>query len=373
MKQPNKLIHFNDTRKDLLYWIKQFFINKIANTTKKHASDDFDMAAYVQRLNNPSVDTIDEVEAIIKDSINNGLKSLKNPLYAIGKFYRLIEANGDKFKTITDIYSGTLIHFVREANAEESDAQKNKLLAEVRILFNFIDDSQGDHLFHIAKDKDGKAIKIHNRKVQRKKIPVYLSEDEMKKFHDTMLKVSYANELERNRDILIGRIFLFSGIQLSELIALKDEDFVEDESKDVIWLHIRGKGAAKRDIPMPRRRLIVYLNAYKEARGDSENDRFFFHSRNAREEISESTVRNVIEKFAKAAKIDPKKCTASVLRNTFGIFIYRKMTAEGNPNADRYVKELMGHSDIQVTRWLVKFENPKLILAAEAFASFVDK
>jgi integrase len=354
--------------------MKKFLIDKIANTTKEHISDDFDMASYVQRLSGNDADTIDKVKVIVNDSIANGLKSVKVPLRVVVSFHEFIDRNAEKFTTIKDISTVTLKHFVRVENADKSDAKKSELYGGVRNLFNFIDDNQTEFTFSIAKDSEGKAIKATNRKVQRKKVPVYLSEKEMKRFHDAMLKIEYRNDLERNRDILIGRIFLFSGIQLSELIALRDEDLVDDsENIDTIWLHVHGKGAAKRKIPMPRKRLIVYLNGYKEARGQSQNDRFFFHSRNPKEEIGESTVRNVIEKLCEAAKIPEKKRTASVLRNTFGIFVYRHMMMEGNPNADRYVQEAMGHSSIQVTRWLVKFENPKMISAADAFAGFMDK
>ncbi len=369
-----KLIHFNDTRQDLLYWIKQFFVDKIANTTKEHISDDFDMAAYVQRLHLSDTDTIERVDEIINDSIANGLKSLKVPLRAVKAFYGFIDRNHANFKAITDVFSGTLEHFVCVENVKATDSKKNELLGGVRNLFNFIDDHQEDHLFQIAKDSSGKAVKINNQRVQRKKTPAYLNEEEMKRFHDSMLKAEYGNEMEKNRDILIARIFLFSGIQASEMIALQDGDFIDDkESKDIIWLHVRGKGAAKREIPMPRRCLIVYLNAYKEARGVSQNDQMFFAPKDRTKEIGEAMLRNIIEKLGKAAGLPKDICTPAVLRNSFGIFIYRRMTAEGDPNADKYVKEVMGHSDIKVTRWLVKFENPRTMLAADAFVGFVNK
>lgn len=373
MKKVNKLIHFNDTRKDLLYWIKQFFIDKIANTTKDHISDDFDMALYIEHLRGNEADTIEKVKAIVNDSITNGLKSVKVPLRVVVSFYEFIDQNHANFKSIMDINGGTLEHFVRKENVHATDSKKNELFGGVRNLFNFIDDhSDGEHIFQISKGVDGKVIKIHNRKVQRKTIPAHLNEENMKKFHDVMLKIEYPDNLERNRDILIGRLFLFSGIQTSEMIALKDDDFVEDEEgKDIIWLHIRGKGAAKRKIPMPRRRLIVYLNAYKEARGVSQNDRLFFapSDKERKKEIGEAMVRNITERIGKHAGIK-EKCSPAILRNSFGIFIYRKMSAEGNPNADRYVKDLMGHSDIKVTRALVKFENPKLMLAADCWNGF---
>lgn len=374
MKKQSKLIHFGDTRNDLIYWIKQFFIAKIADTTKEHTTDDFDMAYYVQRLNDPSVNSIGEVESIIKESISKGLKSLKVYLRPTVAFYRFIDANNGKFKTITDISYVTLEHFIRVENVNVSDPKKKELLTGVRSLFNFIDMTQTEHEFKISKDSRGKALKIHNRPEQRKKMPVYLTEDEMRRFHDAMLKIDYKNEFEKNRDILIGRIFLFAGIQTSELIDLRDEDFVEDEtSKDYLWLRIRGKGAAKREIPMPKRRLIVYLNAYKKARGESLNGLFFHGATDKRKEISDSIVRGVIEKlFAAAGITDKTKNTPAVLRNSFGVFVYRKMTAEGKVNADRYVKDLMGHADIQTTRWLVKSENPRLILAANCFDAFID-
>jgi len=99
----------------------------------------------------------------------------------------------------------------------------------------------------------------------------------------------------------------------------------------------------------------------------------FFAPKDRTKEIGEAMLRNITEKLGKAAGLPKDKCTPAVLRNSFGIFIYRRMTAEGDPNADKYVKEVMGHSDIKVTRWLVKFESPKMMLAADAFSGFINK
>lgn len=373
--KPVKLIHFDNTPKDLLFWIKRYLAFKISTLSTKNTTDDFDMAALVRDMLKDSTDNIDAVMEIAKLAKKQGIGSLGKTIGSIEKFYRFIEKNADKFPSITDIYIGTIKHFANVEYVNESESMKNDLFGTARNFFNFIDDNtiKGEHLFKITKGEKGENLKRVHQK-PKKSLPVSLTEDEMRAYNAALPKMENPDPLEYNRDILIGRLLFFAGITAGELTTLKNEDFTQDEiDNNVLWLNVRGKGAAKRSIPMPKRKIIAYLNAYKLLCHEKKNDLFFFHPSDPKKEIPNALIRKVLEKQFKFAGVDIKKATPSIIRNTFGIYLYRRMMMDGNVNAARYVKEVMGHSNIRTTTALVRGENPRLLTAADAFAEFIEK
>lgn len=373
--KPVKLIHFDNTPKDLLFWIKRYLAFKISTLSTKNTTDDFDMAALVRDMLKDSTDNIDAVMEIAKLAKKQGIGSLGKTIGSIEKFYRFIEKNADKFPSIKDIFIGTLRHFANVEYVNESDSMKDDLFGTARNLFNFIDEKTiaGEYIFKITKGEKGENLKRVHQK-PKKSIPVSLTEDEMRAYNAALPKMENPDPLEYNRDILIGRLLFFAGVTAGELTTLKVEDFVQDETdNNVLWLNVRGKGAAKRSIPMPKRKFITYLNAYKVLCHEKKNDLFFFHPSDPKKEIPNAVIRKVLEKQFKFAGVDIKKATPSIIRNTFGIYLYRRMMMDGNVNAARYVKEVMGHSNIRTTTALVRGENPRLLTAADAFAEFIEK
>lgn len=370
-----KLIQHNDTLMDLLYWIKRFMADKIINGSKTKVSDDFDMAALVQQMLSDSTDTIEKVVSIGKLARTQGMKSVEQYYVNIEPFYRFIEKNVDKFPSITNIFGITLLNFANKEHSKATPSKKNLLFGTARNFFNFIDDNtlKGEHLFHITKNASGGTIKRVHRKEQPKKFPVFLTEEEMHRFNKSLLKIEYKSKYEQNRDILIGRLFLFSGITTSELLELKDSDLtIDEEDHDVMWVHINGKAHKRRDIPIPKRKVVVYLNAYREARGESLSGLLFCNAQDSTKPLSDHTVRGVIKAQFEAAKIKKDEVSPTVLRNSFAIFLYRKLFLDGMKSPERYVQTLMGHSSHLITLKLVKFSNPKSMIAASAFADFVE-
>lgn len=370
-----KLINYDDTKKDLLFWIKRFLADKISSVSQKKTKDDFDLAALVHAMNSSKTDTIEAVMDVVRLAQRQGLDGMKKPGSNIEKFYRYVEANAVSIPALTSITSGTIKHFAYEVNEMASDSAKGDMFDVARNFFNYIDDHAigSDHLFKISKGKPGRGGGKALGKARKRKI-VYLEEDEIRKYNKSILHITYRDEVERSRDILIGRLLLFSGITVNELIALRDEDIIQDETKkDTLWIRINGKSPAKREIPVPKAKMIEYLNAYKKRRGVSRNG-FLLHTPiDPTKPMTEWVVRGILQRQFKAAKIDGKKATPTVLRNTFGIFIFGKATLDGNPNADRYVQELMGHANVARTRELVKAGGVQAILVAAKLAEAIDE
>lgn len=360
----------------MLFWIKHFLANKITTVSTAKTNDDFDMAALVQAMLSDSTDTIKKVVEVTRKAQSQGLTGLKRPASNIVKLYSFIERNADSFPALTAISIATVDHFAYKDNENISEASREAMFDIARNFFNFIDGNtlRGEHLFGISRGTRGRGKRnsSFSKKTQQRVIK-YLSEEEMHRYSKAILKIEYRDEVERNRDILIGRLLLFSGITVSELIALEDDDLVQEQKEnDILWVNVKRKGVVTREIPTPRRNLIEYLNTYKKARGVSLNGKLFHSPRDTQHKITEGIIRGVLKQQFKVADIDVKKATPTVMRNSFGIFIYRKMLLDGNHNADRYVQKAMGHADVQTTRNLVKADGIQSMKVATAFSNFDD-
>lgn len=159
-------------------------------------------------------------------------------------------------------------------------------------------------------------------------------------------------EVERDgkpRNIAITYLLIYCGLRVSELVALdKDDVLIGDRSGSV---RIReGKGSVARQVPIPpeaRHHLRKYL-----ATREDEDPALFLS--NYRRRISVRSVQTMLAKY----NVHPHQ-----LRHTFG----RTLTSKGIDIA--IVAELMGHSDINVTRRYAKPTTEELERAmGEAFS-----
>jgi len=367
-----KLEPYGDITADLLCWIKHYMRNKIATLSHAKVKDNADPTALAVEMVSAATDGIEKVDLIAKEAIAQGVKSLSKYKSVMLDLYAYVEKNKETFQSIKDVTGITLVHFANVEHSGASESRKDDLFQIAVNFFNFIDDNtrEGEHLFNITEGANGQKITRSGRR-KPKPLPDHLDEHTLRRFNKKLPNLEYKSEFERFRDILIARIFLFAGVTTEELLNLKDDDLAADEAEpnEILWVNVRGKGAAKRSIPVPKRKIVVYLNGYLEQRGKSGCGFLFCGTRNAAEQIDANTVRGIIKRLFDAAGIKGE-ASPLVLRNTFGVFVYRQLVLRGNKNAVKYVQELMGHSDQRTTKRLVMIENPDKVLAAEVFSEF---
>jgi integrase/recombinase XerD len=140
-------------------------------------------------------------------------------------------------------------------------------------------------------------------------------------------------ELERSgnlRSIAIVYFSLYTGLRVSELAGLNQDDIhMGERSGNVI---IRdGKGGIARTVPLPSEARF-HLRRYLETRED-DNPALFLS--NFKKRISKRSIQRIFEKLG---------IHAHMLRHTYG----RELVSSGVDIAT--VAELMGHSDVNVTR-----------------------
>jgi integrase/recombinase XerD len=149
-------------------------------------------------------------------------------------------------------------------------------------------------------------------------------------------------EVERDgnlRNMAIVYLLLYTGLRVSELVALNQEDVTIGERSGSVLVR-GGKGNVSRRVPLPaeaRFHLKRYLEERKE-KGTLDLSPLFIS--NYQKRISQRSVQDML---SKKYNIHPH-----MLRHTYG----RELVANGVDIAT--VAELMGHSDINVTRRYAK-------------------
>lgn len=186
-----------------------------------------------------------------------------------------------------------------------------------------------------------------------KKLPNYLTEEEVDKLLNIHLKTAYDY---RNKAML--ELLYATGIRVSELINLK---FVNLELQDD-FIRVMGKGSKERIIPMSnisKKYLIEYIEIYRKTLLKSKDSEYLFIN-NQGNVISRVGFFKIIKKLCLENNIS-KNVSPHILRHSFATHLL----AHG---ADlRVIQELLGHSDISTTQIYAHLINDKLKKDYEEF------
>ena len=169
----------------------------------------------------------------------------------------------------------------------------------------------------------------------KKRLPVFVKEAEMDRLLDD---VSFGEGFEACRDRAIVETFYLTGIRLSELIGLKDEDV----DFAAMQLKVTGKRNKQRLVPFGDE-LKKDLQEYVKLRDEtvSGGSKAFF-VRKSGEQLYRSIVDNIVKRnLSKVATVQKK--SPHVLRHTFAT---QMLNYDAQLGA---IKELLGHESLATT------------------------
>lgn len=270
-------------------------------------------------------------------------------------FYFLQEKKFRKSKTVTEFtlddmetvtsndieyFLSFLSHYNYEGKEHScNDRAKARKLSSVRALFKFLFNKG-----YISVDNSAKVAtpKLHEKPIIR------LDGDEVFGIIDaaengnglTPHQMSY-HEKTRVRDSAILMLFLGTGIRISELVGLNNEDInFKDNSfivtrkgggKSILYFDDEVAGALKR-----------YIEQKENSPENIKEVSALFISNNKRR-ITVRAVENLVQKYAKI--VSPlKKISPHKLRSTYGTQLYKA-------TGDIYiVADVLGHKDVNTTR-----------------------
>lgn len=139
------------------------------------------------------------------------------------------------------------------------------------------------------------------------------------------------------RNILILELLFATGMRISELCSLKEDQF---DFNDYI-IKIYGKGSKERLIQICNANVRRLIDKYIVTMKPEENEFFFINRLNNR--LSEQSVRYMIDDYAKKAQIT-QHITPHMFRHSFATLLLEE-------DVDiRYIQQMLGHSSITTTQ-----------------------
>lgn len=207
-----------------------------------------------------------------------------------------------------------------------ASASINRKLSTLRSFFKFLlkqNVCQADPLRKVVGPKN------------KKKLPVFVPEKQMDRLLDD---IDFGEGFKGCRDRLIVETFYLTGIRLSELIGLKDEDV----DFSACQLKVTGKRNKQRLIPFGeelKKDLLEYVRM-REGKIGKQAEAFFVR------ESGEQLYRGIVEDIVKrnlSKVVTVQKRSPHVLRHTFATLMLNH-----DAQLDS-IKELLGHESLATT------------------------
>lgn len=235
---------------------KDFLIYKLHRLDISKVKDSFDVINLGNQIQNSK--NIEELHTVCKLIAKKGLKQINTLFLPLKSFYEYLESKKESLLNVDTFYLEDYINKVC-IDLDISFGYRSNYKVTLVAFLNYVDkDYKYEHKFNINK------FKVINKKVSTKLID-WIDIKTLSKVNKEILKYPYKKneELEKNRDILIFRLFCFSGILINEMASLKTDSFIFRDN--MMYLKVEGNADSKnREIPLPKEKLIRYYNRYLE-------------------------------------------------------------------------------------------------------------
>lgn len=267
---------------------------------------------------------------------------LQEKKFRKSKFVKDFTLDDMETVTSTDIeyFLSYLSHYVYDGKEHScNDRAKARKLSSVRALFKF--------LFNKGYISVDNSAKVSTPKLHEKPI-IRLDGDEVFGIIDvaesgcglTTHQKAY-HEKTRVRDSAILTLFLGTGIRISELVGLNNEDINFKDNSFIVTRKGGGKSILYFD-DVVAEALKRYME-YKENNAENLSETTALFVSNNKKRITVRAVENLVQKYAKI--VSPlKKISPHKLRSTYGTQLYKA-------TGDIYiVADVLGHKDVNTTR-----------------------
>lgn len=259
-----------------------------------------------------------------KKSLNSSINTITTYKSILNAFYEFILEQSN-INSLNDISKEIVLSFI---NKDERSASSSKILylAVLKSYLSFIDEKEDlNGLFE---------LRLKKLSLKRESVEVdALSDEEVEKLLNLFTKKT--KSFNKNRDALLIKLILFTGIRASESLDIKLSDLSLIEEGSVYRIKIYGKGSKERFVYIAKEKIEIELEYIKNYTTS------YIAITNQSKRMSRVGLYKVISNKMKKALIDKKG--VHILRHTFA----RRLVAK-NINLVT-ISELLGHADITLT------------------------
>lgn len=259
-----------------------------------------------------------------KKILNSSINTITTYLYVLDSFYEYITGL-DSTIVLEDINKEVILSFLNK-DGNFSINTKVLRLAVLKSFFIYVDEQEElKGLFELRFKK--LTIKKEDKEVEA------LSESEVQRLLELFRKPSIS--FNKNRDALLIKLILFTGIRASECLNIRIQNLSLLEEEGVYKIKVLGKGNKERYVYITIDKIQRELNFLKDYISD------YIAITNQGKAMSRIGLYSVISNKMKKALIHKKG--VHILRHTFARNLVTK-----NINLST-ISELLGHADITLT------------------------
>lgn len=338
----------DDFQSSMLFWLSRFVKYKLNSLSNKELKDPKALASINLALSK-DINNIDELDILAKAARNAGLTGINTYFNPLKKIYETLCYY--ELESITQIDEDLISEVLASCTGSLSDASKKNYRIAAINFFGYLskqnEEDGKSHIFDIELKNWGG---IRGRKGE--KLPEFMGEDEVKRFITAIDTAEFKSNSNRNK--LIIKIIIFTGIRVSEAINLKRKDISQEG--DLYIIRIRGKGNKYRVVMVKSHLIDEHLNAMEI--NYINQDGYIFVNRNG-ERLTQAYISRIVEQILFQAGIRKGKNGAHMLRHTFATMLYKKQKDLV------LVQEALGHASLDTSRIYTHFDSDKLKLAAK--------
>ena len=257
-------------------------------------------------------------------------KTLKAYRIDLQQFYAIFSCSD-----VSDITPDLLENYIGSLHQKYKPKTVKRKIASIKAFFHYLEYKELLAINPFSK------IQVHFREptILPKIIPLHTVEKFLTIIY-TQRDNAKTNYQRRNalRDAAVSELLFATGMRISELCSLKNEDINLHDGSILIY----GKGDKERRIHIGNDSVSQIMEEYKaEFQAEIKSCNHFFANQNSKP-LSDQAVRRMINKYCSLADID-LHITPHMFRHTFATSLL-----EADVNI-RYIQEMLGHSSINVT------------------------
>lgn len=335
---------------------KDFLIYKLHRLDTSRVKDNFDVINLENEIQKSK--DIEELHTACKLIAKKGLKQISTLFLPLKSFYEYLQSKNESLLNVDTFYLEDYINKVC-IDLDISFGYRSNYKVTLVAFLNYVDkDYKYEHKFNIGK------FKVINTKVSTELID-WIDIKTLSKVNKEILKYPYKKneELEKNRDILIFRLFCFSGILINEMANLTTKSFIFKDN--MMYLKVEGNTDSKnREIPLPKEKLIRYYNRYSELRNP--NAETFFCNKDGKK-IQTRLLSDIVKNYLEFCRVDVRDKTPKMLRKTYALILNNEKDKDGFTQPEQNIKYLLGLANTTQLREILKYGTIDVVTASSVF------
>ncbi|MEA2017871.1 MAG: site-specific integrase [Campylobacterota bacterium] len=353
----------SNIKNEYLQFAQRFLKEKLYILNKKNVKKDFDVVKFEEKLIDANIKNFTELHNKTKEIARAGLTQISQPSIAIKNFYKYLD---NKIDNIVQIDTNLVSDYVNKECINNGLGLGTRTNYRNSIV-DFINFTENNSVYKFNLEKI-RVISATKDKKNKSKLIDWIDKNQLSFLNTEILKYNHRDDFTKCRNILIIRLFMFSGIEPNEMTRLKEDNFIFEDGE--MYLRIdKTASREERTIPLPKGKFVVYFNKYiEEKKSKSSSKYFFFNDKNTSESISTLSLKYITKELIDFTGIKVKDKTPSMLRKSFAIILNNeKDPVTGLTQPEKNIQYLLGVQNLSRLRQLLKFSTISVVQSSRVF------